>query len=115
MPLLELFQNYFNNMYFYLCKVPALNKIGTFLSAVDMLSSTSTCITLSRFTSQSSTSNTLSRFTCQFFRMSSIVYFVILLAILNFAVASHKKGISIAGAGTYICGDEQAFTNVHWW
>ena len=87
-------------MYFYLCKVPALNKICKFRSVVEMLSITSV---------------TLCRFTCQFFRMSSIVYFVILLTLLNFSVASHKKGISIAGAGTYICGDEQAFTNTHWW
>jgi hypothetical protein len=40
---------------------------------------------------------------------------IILLCIPVIAEASHKKGVAISGGDAYMCGDEQAFTNVHWW
>lgn len=47
--------------------------------------------------------------------MRGIIVVIVMLAMLGVTEGSIKKGIGIAGADTYICGDEQAFTTAHWW
>ncbi|XP_071170381.1 uncharacterized protein [Mytilus edulis] len=47
--------------------------------------------------------------------MRGIIVVTVMLAMLGVTEGSSKKGIGIAGADTYICGDEQAFTTAHWW
>ena len=42
---------------------------------------------------------------------------IILIVLLNGIIseASVKKGLALSGGGSYMCGDEFAFNNVHWW
>ncbi|VDI27440.1 Hypothetical predicted protein [Mytilus galloprovincialis] len=40
---------------------------------------------------------------------------LLLLLIFDISNASSKKGLALSGGSAYMCGDEFALTNVHWW